>query len=795
MKISYNWLIELTGLNWPVDEVADRLTLCGDAVEEIESTSGHFDRVIVGQVVALEPVPKADKIQLARVDTGSDTLQVICGAPNVVEGQKIAFAQIGACLKGGFSIKRAKIRGVESFGMICSQRELGLSDDHSGIWVLPGDAPVGTPLVDYLDFDDYILTFEITPNRPDSLCALGLARDLAALGGVPLKRPEYRLQQIDEPARKHVSVAIDDQDACPRYAARVIRGISVGQSPWWLQKKLITAGMRPINNVVDVTNFVMLECGHPLHAFDLGGFGSNRVVVRRAREGEEFTTLDERRHKLTPDVLLITNGREAVAAGGVMGGLDSEVEDDTETILLEAAYFNPSVIRKSRRHLGLNTESSYRFERGTDPNGIEYAINRAAQLLAELCGGEVCNGIVDCYPRRIEPRTISYRPERCNKILGTGYSTDRMVDIFRCLGFTVERSDPMLVTVPTFRPDIEREIDLIEEVVRIEGYASVPDAVENVGPLYTPAPEQEEFRDDIRRLLTGAGFDEIYTSGLSNGKLAEWLHPGLPMVRLANSLSSELDIMRNSLIPPDLGVVSHNIAHRSLNLRLFEIGKVYLPPSNGDGEPVEEERLCLMVSGQTEQGWRQVPRELDFYDLTGALEILRSHFRWPALEFSFGGAGYFEPDQSFALFLHGAVIGRIGRFTDQVLSRFDIKQPVVGLEVSLAPLVAARSPLTQFKPLPQFPAAHRDLAVIVDESVPAGDLICAIKDAAGGLARSVEIFDLYQGKQIAAGKKSLAFAITYRSDDRSLESEEVDKRQEQVIRKLKQDFNAEIRDK
>lgn len=795
MKISYNWLIELTGLDWPVDQVAERLTLCGDSVEEIESTSEYLDKVIVGEVSSLEPVPEADKIQLARVNTGADEFQVICGAPNVAEGQKVAFARIGACLKGGFQIKKAKIRGVQSFGMICSQRELGISDDHSGIWVLPSDAPVGTPLAEYLDYDDYMLTFEITPNRPDSLCALGLARDLAVLGGVNLQRPGFSLSESKEPADKHISVAIDDPEACPRYAARVIRNITVGESPWWLQKRILTAGMRPINNVVDITNLVMLECGHPLHAFDLKRFGSNEVVVRRARDGEEFTTLDEQKHKLTPEVLLITNGREAVAAGGVMGGLDSEVQPDTDTILLEAAYFDPSVTRKSRRYLGLNTESSYRFERGADPNGIKYAINRAAQLFAELCGGEVCRGIVDCYPRVIEPKSIDFRPDRCNKVLGTAYPADRMVEIFKGLEFDVQQSDTMTVTVPTFRPDIEREIDLTEEIVRIQGYASVPDAVENIGPLYTPAPVQEEFRDGLRRLLTGIGFDEMYTSGLSNGKLAEWLHPDRPVVRLANSLSAELDIMRNSLIPPGLGVVSHNIAHRSLDLRLFEIGKVYLPPANDQDEPIEEERLCLMVSGQTEQGWRQTPRDLDFYDLTGALDVLRRHFGWPELRFDRVQVDYFEPDRAFDLVLNDEKIGRIGRFNDRVLGRFDIKQTVYGLEVSLAALMEAGSPRTKFEPLPQFPSAHRDLAVVVAEGIPAGELVSAIREAAGGLARQVEIFDLYQGKQIESGKKSLAFAITYRSDERSLESAEVDKRQEKVINKLKQDFNADIRDK
>ncbi|MDH4034897.1 MAG: phenylalanine--tRNA ligase subunit beta, partial [candidate division Zixibacteria bacterium] len=369
MKISYQWLRELSGLDWSPDEMGDRLTLAGTACEYITPTAEYMRDVIVGQVVELSAIEGADKIKKAVVDTGSDTVEVVCGAPNVAEGQKIAFAGIGAKLVDDFVIKKVKIRGVESVGMICSERELGISDDHAGIIVLDDDAPVGGSLVEYLDYDDQMLTFELTPNRGDSMSAIGIARDLVALASIKLNRPDSQVAEGSAVASDYIKVSIDDVDACPRYAARVIKGVQIAPSPWWLRKRLLASGVRPISNIVDITNLVMLECGHPLHAFDLDRFGSNEVVVRRAREGEKFATLDGREHSLDEQVLLITNGKEGVAAGGVMGGLNSEVEDGTTNILLEAAYFNPSMIRKSRRKLDTVSESSQRFEKGVDPNG------------------------------------------------------------------------------------------------------------------------------------------------------------------------------------------------------------------------------------------------------------------------------------------------------------------------------------------------------------------------------------------------------------------------------------------
>ncbi len=794
MKVSFNWLKELTGLDWSVEETEHRLTMCGTACEEVIAADRYMDRVVVGEVVELLPIEGASKIKLARVNVGNETLDSVCGAPNVATGQKVPTALIGARLAEGFEMKKTRIRGVESQAMICSERELGISQDHSGILVLDDDAPVGTPLVEYLDFHDYMLTFELTPNRADSMSAIGIARDIAALAGTTLRRPRIALRESSQKTAEYITVTTEDPHGCPRYAARVIRNIKVAPSPWWLKKKLLMSGVRPISNVVDITNLVMLETGHPLHAFDLDRFGSREVVVRRATSGEKFTTLDGCEHELTPEVLLITNGQVPVAAAGVMGGLESEVDDGTSELLLEAAYFNPSVIRKSRRRLGTVSESSMRFEKGADPNGIPFAIDRAAGLLQELCGGEVLQGMVDCYPEKIEPVRVDFRPGRCNRVLGTDISRERMKEIFTRLEFTVEDTDPLQVTVPTFRPDIGREIDLIEEVARIEGYDNIPDAVTNIGPLYAPRHELDVFLTDLRRTLTGVGFDEMLGHGLAESGLSRRVNPDEPQLRLVNSVSRELDIVRNSLIPAALSVIKHNVAHRNLDLRLFEVGKVYFPPDE-QGNWREDLRLLLAVTGSTPDGWREQPRPLDFYDVTGGLERLVDHFRWPPFGFEPGDAACLDSAISFRVSSKGQTCGVAGRVASALLDKLDIDQPVYLAEIELECLSRDGRKSIRFVPLAQYPAAPRDLAILVAAGVRAGELVAAVIKAAGDLAESVRIFDVYSGEQIEKGLKSVAVNIVYRSRQGSLSSDQVDELQQKVVDSLKKMFNAEIRDK
>ncbi|MFZ1685140.1 MAG: phenylalanine--tRNA ligase subunit beta [Candidatus Zixiibacteriota bacterium] len=793
MQISYQWLKELTGLSWPVDDVAEKLTLCGIAAEEVIPTAKHLKNVVVGEVLALAEVPGASKIRKATVNIGSSTFDLICGAPNVAVGQKVPIALIGAVMANGMEIKKVTIRGVESSGMICSESELGISNDHAGIMVLDPSAPVGKPLAEFLDYDDYIIGFEVTPNRGDALSAIGIARDMAALGGVHVTRPSFTLKESKEKASDVVSVRIEDPIGCPRYAARVINNVKIGPSPWWVKKRLITSGIRPISNVVDITNLIMLECGHPLHAFDLKKFGSNEVVVRRARAGEKFVTLDEVERKLTDNVLMITNGREGVAVAGVMGGLLSGINDQTSTILLEAAYFHPIVVRKGRKEIGLVTESSYRFERSTDPNNVPYAIDRAAFLFQELCGGEVLSGIVDCYPTKIEPKTATLRPSRCRSIIGVDLPVAQMTQTLASLEFKVAGTDPLTVTIPTFRSDVETETDLIEEIARIHGWGNIPDAIENKGPLFTPANRFNSYEWDIRRVLTAVGFDEIMGHGLSDSRLSETLNPGMPQVKLTNPISDELDMMRNSLAPTALQVVSHNHSFRYMNLRLFEIGNVYCPP--GDGQDWREPgKLSLVVTGQTESNWRDKPRAMDFYDLRSAIDSLAAHFHWPEVQYVPVEKPYLDSSISFRLESGGKQLGVAGKFDSTLARRFDIKPDLYFAELDQEAMMSISKDLAQFVPLPMYPAAPRDLAIIVSESVRAAELLARVKQLAGGLAEAVSIFDVYAGKQIGEGKRSIGISITYRAADRSLSSDEIDSTQKGIIAALKNEYQADIRE-
>jgi phenylalanyl-tRNA synthetase beta chain len=793
MQISYQWLKELTGLNWPVEEVADRLTLCGIAAEEIIPTAKHLRNVVVGEVLSLDEVPGASKIRKAVVNIGSGQLTLICGAPNVAVGQKVPVATIGAVMANGMEIKKVTIRGVESSGMICSESELGISNDHSGIMVLERSAQIGQPLAEHLDFDDYIIGFEVTPNRGDALSAIGIARDLAAMGSTHVQRPSFALKEVKDNASDVVSVRIEDPIGCPRYGARIIRNVKIGPSPWWVKKRLMTSGIRPVSNVVDITNLIMLECGHPLHAFDLEQFGSHEVVVRRATEGEKFVTLDEVERKLTANVLMITNGKEGVAVAGVMGGLRSGINDKTSTILLEAAYFHPLVVRKGRKEIGLVTESSYRFERSTDPNNVPYAIDRAAFLLQELCGGEVLSGIVDCYPKTISPRTATLRPARCRAIMGIDIPVQQMSQTLKSLEFDVSGSDPLEVTIPTFRSDVETETDLIEEIARIHGWGNIPDATENRGPLFTPTNKYEVYEWQIRRVLTAVGFDEIMGHGLSDGKLSALLNPGMPQVKISNPVSDDLDIMRNSLAPTALQVISHNHSFRLMDLRLFEIGAIYCPP--GDGQDWREPgRLSLAITGQTPANWRDKARVMDFYDLRSAIDSLATHFHWPEVTFAPKESAYLESPIAFRLDSGGKVIGVAGKFDPAIARRFDIKVDLYFAELDLEAMMALSRDLAQFSPLPIYPAAPRDLAIIVSESVPAATLLARVKQLAGGLAESVGIFDVYAGKQIGEGKRSIGISITYRAADRSLSSDEVDRTQKNIIAALKEEYHADIRE-
>ncbi len=790
MQLPYSWIKELVDIDWPPEELAQRLTLSGSEAEVIQPFSGKFENIVVGQIVEIEPIEGTDHLKRAVVDTGGGKHQVVCGAPNVAVNQKVIFAGVGSKLEGGFIIKKAKLKGVESDGMICSERELGLSDDHSGIMILADDAPIGEPAGKCLGLDDHVIEFDLTPNRMDMLCAIGVARDLACLAGKKVRRPKYKLKEIAEKAGDLVEIAIDDADACPRYSARLIKNVKIGQSPWWIKQKLIMCGIRPISNVVDITNLVMMEYGHPLHAFDYDKIESRKILVRRAQAGELFTTLDGEKHELTPEVLLITDGVKGIAAGGIMGGLDSEVTENTSNILLEAAYFNAATIRRGRLELGINSESSYRFERGMDPNIIPAALDRAAYLMHKYAGGEIFAGIVDCYPRKIAPREIKFRPDRANAFLGTNISRQRMIKILKSIEMDVKDEGILEVSVPTWQPEITREVDLIEEIARLEGYDSIETNDRNSGPLFSPEYEDDLFRKEIRSVMTAQGFDEIYSIGLADSRLLTKLNNNFPQLKILNPIAEDLDVMQNDINYSLLKSVSHNIAHRNINIMLFALDKAFFP----DSPASEKEKIGMAISGGLENRWYIKGIGFDFYHLKGAVDSLIEHCRLPQVEYLEKDFPVYEDGYSFELNTHGTAIGQAGRIRTEIAKQFDIKQMVLTCVLDFDILLDLKLPVEKFKPLPRFPAAPRDLAIVVDESIKVGDIKAEIFKAGGSLLKEIDIFDVYRGKPIAAGKKSIAFSMVYRSDKKSLLNEEVIAIQEKIANHLRNRFNAEIRE-
>ncbi len=790
MKAPYSWIKELVDISMSPEELADRLSLCGAEADAKPFLEGNFDNIVIGSVVELEPIENSDHLRKAIVDDGSEKFHVVCGAPNVAKGQKIILAKIGAELKGGFKIKRAKLRGVESSGMICSESELGISDDHSGIMVLDDDAPLGENPIEYLKLNDTILHLDLTPNRPDLLAMIGVARDTACLTDKKISRPQFEVKESDEAADKYIKVSIDDAEACPRYAARVIKNIKIGPSPWWIKRKLLLSGVRPISNIVDITNLVMLEMVHPLHAFDYDLLGSKEILVRRAKDKEIFITLDDKEHELTPDVLLITNSEKAVAAAGVMGGLNSEVKSSTSTVLLEAAYFNPVAIRRSRNVLGINSESSHRFERGADPNIVCRVLDRAASLMHEYAGGEVLSGIVDCYPNKIEPVKISLRPERVNSLMGTNISKERMIKILEGIEFGVEDKGILQITVPTFTADITREVDLIEEIIRIEGFDAVPDSNHNLGPLFTPRHADDNFYDTCRASMTSLGFDEMYSPGMADSKLLSKVSGDKAQLKVLNPIADDLTVMQNSLFYSLLRVVSHNISHRNINLRLFEIGRIYLPGN----PPYEEEKIGITVTGKADDRWYNKGRIFDFYDLKGAIDAFLKLSHISPVEYIPTEHFSLDDSCSYELILNNKKIGYAGWIKQSIAKQFDIKQNVFGAVLDFRILFNNIQPEATYQSLPRFPAAPRDLAVVVDETVKVGSLLDEIKHSGGPLLEKVELFDLFSGKQVGEGKKSIAFSMIYRSREKSLESDEVNNIHNKIADNLNKKFKAQIRE-
>jgi len=798
MKVSLKWVKEFVDFDLPVDQLATRLTDAGLEVGGISHPGGDLEGVVVGQIKEVARHPKADKLSVCRVNVGSDQLQIVCGAPNVIPKAKVPVALVGARLPGGIEIRKTALRGVESWGMICSEKELDLGEVEDGIMVLEGDLQVGQALSSALELDDWILDVDLTPNRPDCLSIRGVAREVAALCGSRLKREKTKLQERgSQPAKESVQIEIDDPEACPRYAARVIKGVKIKESPFPVKRKLYSAGMRPINNVVDATNLVMLELGHPLHAFDYrlfaghGKSGQKKVVIRRAKKSEKFTTLDQVERTLNPEVLLITDGNEPVAIGGIMGGLKSEVSPDTDTVLLESAYFDPRVIRRGRMFLGLSTESSQRFERGADPDGVPEAADRAAQLLEELAGGEVARGLVDSYPRKIHPVQINLRPKRVNRLLSTDLSTTQMKNILTSLGLEVKENQEFEVQIPTFRPDLTREIDLVEEIARIHGYANIKTSLRASGSLVTHVLPEDELIRQTKHFLSGKGCFEVITNNLVDPKILARLRPDQTQVTIQNPLSQELSVLSNTLAYGLLGVVSRNKNHLEKNVRIFELSKVFY---TGKGKlPEERLHLGVAISGERRpRHWEWEEAEADLYDLKGILEELFDNLRL-SFEMKPEEDALFLKQISLAVLMPEGKVGVAGEVCEEVRKIFGIKDRVFLAELDFRKIGARVSQEIGLSPLPKFPPADRDIAVVADEGLTSGAIKAKIEEVGADLIEEVTLFDVYHGKQVPPGKKSLAYSIRYRSRERTLTDDEVDNIHRKVVSELEKAMGITLR--
>ncbi|UJF34459.1 phenylalanine--tRNA ligase subunit beta [Paenibacillus hexagrammi] len=817
MKVSYQWLseyVDVTGFT--AEELAEKLTRSGIEVDIVEDRNKGVTNVVVGYVKAREKHPDADKLSVCTLDAGlGEDLQIVCGAKNVAAGQKVPVALVGAELPDGLKIKRAKLRGVESQGMICSAKELGLNDKllpkeiQEGILVLPEDTEVGRSILDVLAINDKVLELDLTPNRSDALSMIGAAYEIAAILGRSVKLPdaETALQAAGGAAVKaadRISVNITAKEQCTHYAARLIEGVRVGTSPLWMQNRLMAAGIRPINNVVDITNFVMLEYGQPLHAFDADQLSGGHVDVRLAREGEKLVTLDDVERTLEPHMLLITDGTKPVGLAGVMGGANSEVTEGTTRILLESAKFAGSSIRKTSRQLGLRSEASLRFEKEVNPEAVLPALNRAASLMAQYAAGQVADGIVEAIVEGShKPVRIELSVDRVNSYLGTALTLAEIEQILDRLSFTFVKTDDgqLLVHVPSRRGDITRDVDLIEEVARLFGYDNIPTTL--MSGVTTPGSltKEQSIRRITRNLLTQSGVHEVVTYSFTHpeqNNLLAGLYPAAKPIPLAMPMSEDRSELRTSLLPHLLEVVSYNRNRNIDNVAIFELAKVFVTEeSQLTTLPQEKLLLSIAMTGKRSAShWGQKAEHVDFFDLKGIFERLTGYLGIEGIEFAAAAPEGFHPGRTAELYINTAagrtLIGRAGQLHPALQQQRDLDDTYV-LEVEMEPLIAASSHTIAYKLLPRYPSVGRDLAVVVDAGAPVGHMQQTIRAAAGELLESISVFDIYTGDRLGAGKKSVAFALIFRHGDRTLLDEEVTELHGKIVQALEQEFSAELR--
>ena len=800
MKLSYNWLNEFIDLPLNPADTAEKLTLIGLEEEESFEYGSSLPGVIVGEVLEVTQHPNADRLSLCQVNLGNETVQIVCGAKNVVAGQKVPVATVGTTLPiklddgSLLTLRKAKLRGEESNGMICAEDELGLGTNHDGIMVLDSSLKVGTPISEVFElYTDTIIDIAITPNRPDATCHMGVARDLAAALNLKLKKPEVGVSKTVEKS-EDISIEIENVEKCHRYVGKMVKGVEIKESPAWLKNRLMAIGLRPVNNVVDVTNYVMYELGQPLHAFDYDEIKGKKIVVKDFDTIVEFETLDHIKRKCAPGTLFICDGSGPVAIAGVMGGLHSEVSDTTTNILIESAYFDPGTVRKTAKTEALQTDASYRFERGIDPNLQALAAERAAALIVEVAGGKASDEIVDIHPVKTEPHQLTLRKNYLNRLLGTSLEIDEALEIIDGLELEVVSKDKDSVTlqIPTFRPDLEREVDLIEEVGRLYDYNKIDSPYHGIFVSTQKFSEWELLLTRIRKSAVELGFREIYTNSLISEKEAAHFGSLDDMVGTLNPLTKDMTTLRPSLLHGFLKAAAHNFNRQAKTIRFFELGNVFIKSDDWSYHQGirEQTHILFGLSGsKTTEHWSAKPKEYSAFDLKSQLNGL-----FTKLELLEGISSKEEKDS--LIYSYGDIIlGTLQSPSKELKKTYDLEPAAFVAEFSVNAIAEAmkKVPAKSYKPIPKFPGFEFDIALIVDSGITAGELMHSITSKAGNTLQNIEIFDVFEGESIGEGKKSLAFRLNFLDPNKTLNIKEVEPIIQRVIKTLEKQFSAKLR--
>lgn len=810
MQVSIKWLKDYIDFTETPEQLADKLTMAGIPVENVVDPGEGLEKVVTGRIEKLEPHQNSDHLQICTMNVGlAENIIIVTGAQNVAEGQVVPVAMVGAHLPNGMKISKGKLRGVASNGMLCSAQELKLDleklpeEQKTGIFILPSDTPVGIPAKDVLGLNDVVLEFELTANRADCFSVFGLVREIAAITGNKPHFPEIKVNEDDNTKLNDIfSVEIADPDLCSRFSTRMLKNVKIGPSPEWMQQRLEGAGIRSINNVVDVTNFVMIELGHPMHAYDYDKITGKKLIARRAIEGEELHTLDDTSRKAKGEMLVIADSEKAAGLAGIMGGFETEITDTTTTVVLESADFYGPCIRRTARACGLSSEASGRFERGVDSETTIKALDRAAQLLQEMGACTVCEGIVDVYPNPKQANYVTFTPEQINNHLGTNIAKDVMLNIITSVGFDVtkDENDEITVKVPSWRNDVTCMADISEEIARLHGFDKIKSTLPNGVSMQGTQSAKQTFIDKVKASLSSQGLYETISFALTNEETFNKLNipqdsPLRKAVPIMNPLSDEYPLVRTTLLSSIFDNLARNLARKNDDVALFEVGSVFFPKALPVTElPDEVVKIAGAITGRRNaQGWNQTNDMVDFYDAKGIIEELLANLRVTRYTVETGTHYAMHPGKT-ALFKKGRdVIATVGEVHPAVLSAYGITKPVYIFELDATIVMKYLAKDLKYKALPKYPATSRDLAMLVDVDVNAADIEKAMTKAAGQNLTQITLFDVYTGKQVEEGKKSLAFSLTFQSNDKTLTDAEIDPAIEKIVAKLQKDFNANLR--